>query len=136
MTDTVISQSLTGDEFVELSVPADSRHLRLARLAASGYGADLGFSLDEIEELRLAVGEACALLVDHAPTASRLVLRYGAEGPGLVIEGRCPAKSPASVIVDPVAKAVMMNTVDSFDVARDGDDNLFRLTKHSPGSNV
>ena len=57
-------------------------------------------------------------------------------GPGLVIEGRCPAKSPASVIVDPVAKAVMMNTVDSFDVARDGDDNLFRLTKHSPGSNV
>lgn len=120
------------DGFVELSVPADTRHLRLARLAASGYGADLGFSLDDIEELRLAVGEACALLVDHAPSEGRLVLRYGAEGSTLIIEGRCSTIGEASLVVDPVAKAVMVNTVDSFDVdGRDGQ-NTFRLTKRAP----
>src|SRR5690606_4155394 len=117
-------------------VPADAKHLRLARLAASGYGADLGFSLDEIEELRLAVGEACALLVDHAPLDSRLVLRYGAEGTALMIEGRCPAASEGAMVVDPVAQAVMVNTVDRFDVSRDADHNVFILTKRTPGPDV
>ena len=126
------ASTVIGDDFVELSVPADTRHLRLARLAASGYGADLGFSLDDIEELRLAVGEACALLVDHAPPESRLVLRYAADGPLLMIEGRCPAATAAEVHVDPVAQAVMVNTVDSFDLDRAGDQNTFRLTKRAP----
>lgn len=124
--------SIIGDSFVELSVPADTRHLRLARLAASGYGADLGFSLDDIEELRLAVGEACALLVDHAPADSRLVLRYGADGPCLIIEGRCAAVDGSAVDVDPVARAVMTNTVDTFDVEHLDQENTFRITKRAP----
>ncbi len=134
--DTALTDFELVDDFVELSVPADVKHLRLARLAASGYGADLGFSLDEIEELRLAVGEACALLVDHAPVDSRLVLRYGADGPALVIEGRCPSSRDTDLVVDPVADAVMVNTVDSFDVSGNGDDNRFRLTKRSTGTAV
>lgn len=124
--------TVIGDDHVELTVPADTKHLRLARLAASGYGADLGFSLDDIEELRLAVGEACALLVDHAPDDARLLLRYGAEGPLLIIEGTCPAAGSSELVVDPVAQAVMVNTVDSFDVERQGDLNSFRLTKRAP----
>ena len=127
-------RSVLNDDFVELSVPADARHLRMARLAASGYGADLGFSLDEIEELRLAVGEACALLVDHAPGESRLVLRYGAEAAVLIIEGRCPQGTDAPMVVDPVANAVMMNTVDNFEVGDDERHNTFRLTKSSTGN--
>lgn len=124
--------SVLGDDFVELSVPADTRHLRLARLAASGYGADLAYSIDEIEELRLAVGEACALLVDNSPDAGRLVLRYGVEGQVLVIEGRCPAAGADQVFVDPVAHAVMVNTIDSFDIDRRDDHNWFRITKRTP----
>jgi serine/threonine-protein kinase RsbW len=124
--------SVADDSFVELSVPADTKHLRLARLAASGYGADLGFTLDDIEELRLAVGEACALLVDNAPGGSRLVLRYSADGPALVIEGRCPALNGAAVEVDPVAQAVMTNTVDTFEVGHAGAENTFRITKQAP----
>jgi len=121
-----------GDDFVELSVPADTRHLRLARLAASGYGADLGYSIDDIEELRLAVGEACALLVDNSTPDGRLVLRYGVEGELLIIEGRCPGGTDDQVFVDPVAQAVMVNTVDSFDIERHDSHNSFRITKRTP----
>lgn len=49
---------------VELVIPACHRHVRLARLAASGIGASLDVDVERIEELRLLVDEACALLLE------------------------------------------------------------------------
>lgn len=49
---------------VELVIPASHSHVRLARLAASGIGALTGADVDRIEELRLLVDEACALLLE------------------------------------------------------------------------
>ena len=119
------------DGSVALSLPADPRHLRLARLTASGFSADLGFSLDEVEELRLAVGEASALLVEHAAAGARLTVRYHDDEGELVVEGRCPADADSPITVDPVAEAVLVNTVDTFEVDRDGEANRFRLAKRA-----
>ena len=119
------------DGSVALSLPADPRHLRLARLTASGFSADLGFSLDEVEELRLAVGEASALLVEHAAAGARLTVRYHDDDGELVVEGRCPADADSPITVDPVAEAVLVNTVDTFEVDRDGEANRFRLAKRA-----
>ena len=120
-----------SDGSVALSLPADPRHLRLARLTASGFSADLGFSLDEVEELRLAVGEASALLVEHAAAGARLTVRYHDDDGELVVEGRCPADAGSPLTVDPVAEAVLANTVDAFEVDRDGEANRFRLAKRA-----
>ena len=119
------------DGAVALSLPADPRHLRLARLTASGFSADLGFSLDEVEELRLAVGEASALLVEHAAAGARLTVRYVHDDGALVVEGRCPADDASPMAVDPVAEAVLANTVDAFEVDQDGEANRFRLAKRA-----
>ena len=120
-----------SDGSVALSLPADPRHLRLARLTASGFSADLGFSLDEVEELRLAVGEASALLVEHAAAGARLTVRYHDDDGELVVEGRCPADAGSPLTVDPVAEAVLANTVDAFEVDGDGEANRFRLAKRA-----
>ena len=119
------------DGAVALSVPADPRHLRLARLTASGFSADLGFSIDEVEELRLAVGEASALLVEHAAAGARLTVRYHDDDGELVVEGRCPADAGSPLTVDPVAEAVLANTVDAFEVDHDGEAKRFRLAKRA-----
>ena len=126
-----VDQSADHDGSVALSLPADPRHLRLARLTASGFSADLGFSLDEVEELRLAVGEASALLVEHAAAGARLTVRYHDDDGELVVEGRCPADAGSPLTVDPVAEAVLANTVDTFEVDRDGEANRFRLAKRA-----
>lgn len=55
---------LAGDS-VELRVPADPAYLAVIRTAAAGLAARLDLTLDEIEDLRIAVDEACALLLDH-----------------------------------------------------------------------
>lgn len=122
------------DDAVELTLPAEARHLRLVRLAASGFTADLGAAIEDVDDLRLAVGEACALLVEHAPTGSRLTVTYRHDGAEVVVEGRSPADPDDPVHVDPVAEAVLGNTVDRFTVTSDGSHNRFAIHKRLPRS--
>lgn len=53
-------------DVVELEVPADAAFLGVVRTACSGLGARLDLTLDEIEDLRIAVDEACALVLGAA----------------------------------------------------------------------
>ena len=55
---------------VTLTVPAQSRYLSVVRTAAAGLAARLDFTLDDIEDLRSAVDEACALLLKQARSDS------------------------------------------------------------------
>ena len=52
------------DGSIELSLPADSRFMRLARLMASGVATSVGLPLEEVEDFRIAVDELCATLIE------------------------------------------------------------------------
>jgi serine/threonine-protein kinase RsbW len=51
---------------VELSFPASSRYLVLARLSLAGVAPVAGLSAEQLADLKLAVTEACANVVRHA----------------------------------------------------------------------
>jgi serine/threonine-protein kinase RsbW len=70
-------------EEVELRIPADSAFLSVLRTATAGLAARLDFTLDEIEDLRIAVDEACALLLPDVVPGGGLVCRFGLE-PGAI----------------------------------------------------
>ncbi len=55
-----------GRDRVELRVPADPAYLAVLRTACAGLAARLDLTLDEIEDLRIAVDEACSLLLAGA----------------------------------------------------------------------
>jgi serine/threonine-protein kinase RsbW len=52
-------------ELVELRVPATPEWVALARLAAATVANRLRFSLEEIEDVKLAVAEACTAVIQH-----------------------------------------------------------------------
>ncbi|MFI7586689.1 ATP-binding protein [Spongisporangium articulatum] len=58
-----------GEDVIDLRVPADPAYLAVIRTAMVGVATRLDLTLDEIEDLRIAVDEACALLIDqhHQP---------------------------------------------------------------------
>ena len=58
---------------------------RIARLAVAGLATRLGFSYDEVEDLRIAVGEACSILMSELP-AGRLMVVYRLEPDAMEIE--------------------------------------------------
>ena len=53
-------------DLVTLRLPADGAYLSVLRTATAGLAARLDFTLDEIEDLRIAVDEACAMLLTQA----------------------------------------------------------------------
>ena len=60
----------------ELRLPADSAYLAVLRTATAGLAARINFTIDDIEDLRIAVDEACAILLPQAVPASELRCRF------------------------------------------------------------
>ena len=61
-----------NQDFVEVRLPAAGAYLSVLRTATAGLAARLDFTLDEIEDLRIAVDEACAILLQQAVPGSVL----------------------------------------------------------------
>lgn len=119
---------MTADDAVHLTMPALTRHLRLARLTAAGLAGDLGFDLEAIEDLRVAVDELCAAVIDEVPADSRLTLSYRTDGDTVRIDGEVDAGGPVPEL-HRVAEELLGIVADEFSV--DGDDGRrwFRLVK-------
>jgi len=57
---------------VQLSIPNDAKWLTVVRLAVSGVASRLGASYEEVDDIKVAVSEACTNAIDHAfPTQER-----------------------------------------------------------------
>ena len=71
---------------ISLSTPARGEYVHVLRSVTAGVGATLDFSIDDIEDLRLAVDEACAHLLKLDPRAAvlRLIVEPGDDA-GLTI---------------------------------------------------
>lgn len=89
------------DDVVLLTVPADVGYLGVLRTATAGLAARLHFALDEIEDLRIAVDEACAMLLAIASRGAELECRFSVTDDALSVEvavntvrgARLPAES-------------------------------------------
>jgi serine/threonine-protein kinase RsbW len=51
---------------VRLTIPANAEYLHIVRLTLFGIANKVGFSFEQIEDMKLAVGEACNNVVLHA----------------------------------------------------------------------
>lgn len=74
------------DDVVLLTVPADVGYLGVLRTATAGLAARLHFALDEIEDLRIAVDEACAMLLAIASRGAELECRFSVTDDALSVE--------------------------------------------------
>lgn len=75
------------DGEVHLEVPASPEFLRMARMMAAGVASRLGFTYEEVEDLRIAIDELCYSLVGRAGRPGTIRLRYVMAGDSLEVEG-------------------------------------------------
>ncbi|SEN90240.1 serine/threonine-protein kinase RsbW [Mesobacillus persicus] len=53
-------------DYIEMKIPAKPEFVGVIRLTLSGIASRMGFSYDEIEDLKIATSEACTNAVQHA----------------------------------------------------------------------
>ena len=62
-------------ETVELLLPCRAEYVGVARLAVLGIASRMPFSYDEVEDVRLAVGEACTHAIERAGSQGNATIR-------------------------------------------------------------
>jgi anti-sigma regulatory factor (Ser/Thr protein kinase) len=74
----------------ELKVPASDEFISLAKRVATSLGVQLGFGLDEIDELAIAVVQACSGSIEAAEemwgSGATLKLSYASTGGGIAVD--------------------------------------------------
>lgn len=63
------------DEVV-VRLPAEGAYLAVLRMVTAGLAARLDFTVDEIEDLKIAVDEACAMLLSSAVSGAELAVTF------------------------------------------------------------
>ncbi|MDT9593702.1 anti-sigma factor [Nocardioides zeae] len=115
----------TGRPDVELRLPADGAYVSVLRTTAAGLAARLDFTIEDIEDLRIAVGEATALVLPEADPESDLQCGFHLGERSLTVEVRVQTSSPAvpdyesfawQVLTTLAASAEEIATADSFSV--------------------
>jgi serine/threonine-protein kinase RsbW len=110
---------------VRLQLPPESQYLRLARLTAASLATDLDFDLEQIDDLKIAVDELCAVLLDDA--AGLLDLAFSLNGSAIVVEGRCPSASIRPIELHPIAEELLGIVADDFRLELSDSQRTFRL---------
>ena len=111
---------MTAHDTVELSVPLRPGYAAQLRLLVASIGSDAGFTVDELDDLRLAVSEVFTLLVqDGDGEEARGVLQVTIHDGGIAVT-LARADMTVAPDVDALASTILTAVVDDFAVVPGG----------------
>jgi hypothetical protein len=127
---------------VRLTVPAKPEFLRLARVTAAGLASRLGFSFDEVEDLRLAIDELCYGITGAEGREGTVAVRYLLSDDQLIVEGQAQVPVAAGSAsanggqvsqLSELSEVILDALVDEHEFVDSEDGPRFRLLKqHKP----
>jgi hypothetical protein len=118
---------------VVLEVPADAALLRVARVTVASVAAELPLTLQDVEDLRVAVDELAAVAIEGCDPARTLRLEISVEGEALEVVGRVAGAGPL-LELHPVARDLLGLVAPGHELADDGTDRTFRFARRIPVS--
>ncbi|MGD0554256.1 MAG: anti-sigma factor [Streptosporangiaceae bacterium] len=105
-------------------MPAESAYLSVLRTATAGLAARLDFTLDEIEDLRIAVDEACAMLLAQAIPGTSLECGFDLGADQVTITVSVVAAEPRIPAKDTFAWTVLSALAGTVDSRLDPEDRV------------
>ena len=113
-------------------VPARPELLRLARVTAAGLASRLGFTFDEVEDLRLAIDELCYGLTGAEGRPGMVEIRYVLRPDLLIIEGEGHFESdPGPIKLGELSTIMLDALVDEHQLDEGIDGPHFKLVKRA-----
>lgn len=115
---------------VRLVMPANPEFLRLARVTAIGLASRLSFTLDEIDDLRIAIDELVFALIGTRGRPGTVRLQYSllAEGLQVVGSGHFDDDATAPGLTE-FSELILDAVADEHALFADGSSHGFRLLK-------
>ena len=113
---------------VELRLPADGAYASVLRTTTAGLAARLDFPIDDIEDLRMAVGEATAMVLGDAVAGSDVVGRFYQQSGELTVSLTAQVTGPVKLDYDSFAWQVLTTLASEAAASSTGDELTISLT--------
>jgi serine/threonine-protein kinase RsbW len=122
---------LTPVETVRMVVPATPSYLQVLRLVAAGLASRLAFTIDEIEDLKIAVDELSAYLTGSQGREGSIEIVFEVEGSAITIRGTGRFEPGHRVRTDltDFSKMILETVVDSASLEQADGAPTFTLVK-------
>jgi serine/threonine-protein kinase RsbW len=114
---------------VRLVVPATPEFLRLARVTAAGLASRLGFTFDQVEDLRLAIDELCFGLTGSRGRAGTVEVQFLVTDDGLTVQGQGNFEAGAPVSLSELSEVILDALVDEHSLVNGDGGPRFKLVK-------
>ncbi|GAA3712676.1 anti-sigma regulatory factor [Nonomuraea antimicrobica] len=111
-------------DVVSIRLPAASAYLSVLRTATAGLAARLDFTLDEIEDLRIAVDEACAMLLSEAVPGTDLTAEFELTGQEMQVRVEVATVGSSAPKRDDFAWMVLTALADDVDAVTGSPDRM------------
>ncbi len=98
---------MTESADVELRLPADGAYASVLRTTTAALAARLDFTIDDIEDLRMAVAEATAMVLEVADDGTDLVSSFALRAGEMTVSVSVGAESPGEPDYDSFAWQVL-----------------------------
>ncbi len=124
----------TGE--VRLEVPAAPEFLRISRIMAAGVASRVGFTLDEVEDLRIAIDEVCFSMVGARGRAGTITVHYVLDDGELAVEGTGHFSDGLGnePVVSALSNQILAAVVDECELSAGEEGPHFRLVKRHRAS--
>jgi serine/threonine-protein kinase RsbW len=109
-------QTVEDRHHVTITFPGTPEFLRLARLTSADAGSRAGFDYEDIDDLRIAVSELCALIA--GTPGGHLTLAFSVEAGGVTVDGRA---EPGLLVDNELSRAIVEAVVDEFELSAPDD---------------
>lgn len=114
---------------IEIRLTAGSEHLSTVRAVAADLALQQDMTLDEVDDLRLAVDEACSMLVPLAQPGGELRCRFSLAAQEIRVRCSVIAATDEQPPTDGFPWQVLMTLTDSVRCAVDDDGTWIELVK-------
>ena len=116
---------------VELRLPADGAYASVLRTTTAALAARLDFTIDDIEDLRMAVAEATAMVLEVADDRTDLVSHFTLAPGGMTVSVSVGAQSPGEPDYDSFAWQVLTTLATSAKVEAESGRFTVSMTMNS-----
>ena len=104
----------------------------MTRILAAGVASRVGFTLDEVDDLRIAIDELCFSLVGPGGREGTVTMRYRLLPDGLIVEGEGHFSDGRHLppLLSPLSMQILGAVADQCEIEPGLEGPTFRLVKH------
>ncbi len=117
---------------LQLTLEASTDSVRYARLVASAVADDAGFDVDEIDDLKIAIDEACVAVIEGSTPTGSLMLSFVAGGEIVDVSGSCEIEGEfdePDLTDSSLQSQILRAVVDEVTFSSSGGSASFRMRK-------